>query len=764
MEVRGEMAMMGEDLDPRLLGMFKENGLEGFCESDQFEGASSDDQDGRSGKRNKKKKYHRHTPEQIKVLEAYFKNCNRPNENQRFELGKKLSLDSKQVKFWFQNRRTQLKTQRERCENSILKQQKNQLIIENVRMKEAMRSPICNNCGGSAILSDVYIEENHFRVENARLKDELTRVSALANKFLGRPISSIAASIPSPMSNSSLEIAVGHGFDGLSLVDTTFSMGLDSKDGFLNALPIASMPPTTSTIGMGGPDIHLEKPVFLELGLRALDELVKLAQIDNPLWLKSLDGGMEVLNHEAYMRSCPPCTRMKPCDLVTEATRATGSVAINSLAIVETLMDVNQWTEMFPCMVGRASADVIFSGTVGSKNCALQLMHAEFQALSPLVPVRHIKFLRFCKQLMEGVWAIVDVSIEGILEFSDAHPFVNCRRLPSGCIVQDLPNGSSKYKKNPEQAVIEESKTQVTWVEHSEFDESMIHHLYLPFISSGMGFGAHRWLSTLQRQSQCLAVLLSPSISTEDHTGITQVGRSSMVKLAQRMTRNFCAGVCATMHTWQLVEVGNVGEHTRLMIRNSMGNPGEPSGIILSATSSVSMPISAQRLFDFLRNEQLRSEWDELSLGGPMQEIVHIPKGQDRANCVSLLHPTAANMNQNTTLILQEMQTDASGSLIVYTVVDIPAMQAVMSGGDSATVAFLPSGFAIVPDFAGSNNCNGTLVQETSSSGGSLLTLGFQILVDNSTSAKLTMESVDTINNLIVRTIQRIKAAFNCAA
>lgn len=116
-----------------------------------------------------------------------------------------------------------------------------------------------------------------------------------------------------------------------------------------------------------------------------------------------------------------------------------------------------------------------------------------------------------------------------------------------------------------------------------------------------------------------------------------------MVKLAQRMTRNFCAGVCATMHTWQLVEVGNVGEHTRLMIRNSMGNPGEPSGIILSATSSVSMPISAQRLFDFLQNEQLRSEWDELSHGGPMQEMVHIPKGQDRANCVSLLHPTVSS-------------------------------------------------------------------------------------------------------------------------
>ena len=71
-------------------------------------------------------------------------------------------------------------------------------------------------------------------------------------------------------------------------------------------------------------------------------------------------------------------------------------------------------------------------------------MHVVFQALSPLVPVRHVKFLRFCKQHAERVWAVVDVSIDGIREVSDAHTFVNCRRLPSGCIVEDMPNGFSK--------------------------------------------------------------------------------------------------------------------------------------------------------------------------------------------------------------------------------------------------------------------------------------------------------------------------------
>lgn len=68
--------------------------------------------------------------------------------------------------------------------------------------------------------------------------------------------------------------------------------------------------------------------------------------------------------------------------------------------------------------------------------------------LSPLVPVREVNFLRFCKQHAEGVWAVVDVSIDSLRDVPSppgAPPaYVNCRRLPSGCVVQDMPNGYSK--------------------------------------------------------------------------------------------------------------------------------------------------------------------------------------------------------------------------------------------------------------------------------------------------------------------------------
>uniref|UniRef100_A0A803KZ43 Uncharacterized protein n=1 Tax=Chenopodium quinoa TaxID=63459 RepID=A0A803KZ43_CHEQI len=729
--------------------------------SDNLDGASGDEQD-IADLPPRKKRYHRHTPQQIQELEAVFKECPHPDEKQRLELSKKLCLETRQVKFWFQNRRTQMKTQLERHENSILRQENDKLRAENMSIREAMRNPMCTNCGGPAMIGDISMEEQHLRIENARLKDELDRVCALASKFLGRPVSSLSTLSAPPMPNSSLELAVGNNGYGHLTTVTTSSLPLgDFGSGISNAMPVVS--PTKSTANVTGMERSFERSMYLELALAAMDELVKLAQTDEPLWLRSMDaGGREVLNHEEYNRSITSCIGLKPNGFVPEATRENGMVIINSLALVETLMDANRWAEMFPGMIARASTtDVISSGMGGTRNGALQVMHAELQVLSPLVPVRVVNFLRFCKQHAEGVWAVVDVSIDCIRESSGSPTYVNCRRLPSGCVVQDMPNGYSK----------------VTWVEHAEYDESSVHLLFRSLVSSGMGFGAQRWITTLQRQCECLAILMSSNIPSGEHTAITASGRRSMLKLAQRMTNNFCAGVCAsTVHKWNKLNIGNVDEDVRVMTRKSIDDPGEPPGIVLSAATSVWLPVSPQRLFDFLRDERLRSEWDILSNGGPMQEMAHIAKGQDQGNCVSLLRAgvcplsfpsplniiltlTAMNPNQSSMLILQETCTDSSGSLVVYAPVDIPAMHVVMNGGDSAYVALLPSGFAIVPDGPGSRGPSNGGPQRV---GGSLLTVAFQILVNSLPTAKLTVESVETVNNLISCTVQKIKAALNC--
>ncbi|KAL2477749.1 Homeobox-leucine zipper protein ANTHOCYANINLESS 2 [Forsythia ovata] len=747
MEGQGEVARMGENYESSNVGgrRSRDEEHESRSGSDNMEGASGDDQDA-ADKPPRKKRYHRHTPQQIQELEALFKECPHPDEKQRLELSKRLCLDNRQVKFWFQNRRTQMKTQLERHENSILRQENDKLRAENMSIREAMRNPICTNCGGPAIIGEISLEEQHLRIENARLKDELDRVCALAGKFLGRPVSSSAISMGPPMPNSSLELGVGNnGFGGMATIPATLPLGpADFGIGISSPLPV--LPPTKATMNVIPIERSLERSMYSELALAAMDELVKLAQNDEPLWLGSLECGREILNHEEYIRMCTPVIGMKPNGFVTEASRATGMVIINSLALVETLMDSNKWAEMFPCMIARTSTtDVISNGIGGTRNGALQLVHAELQVLSPLVPVREVNFLRFCKQHAEGVWAVVDVSIDTIRETCT---LPNCRRLPSGCVVQDMPNGYSK----------------VTWVEHAEYDESVIHHLYRPLISAGMGFGAQRWIATLQRQCECLAILMSSAVPARNHNAITASGRRSMLKLAQRMTNSFCAGVCvSTAHKWNKLCIGNVDEDVRIMTRKSVDDPGEPPGIVLSAATSVWLPVSPQRLFDFLRDENLRSEWDILSNGGPMQEMAQIAKGQDHGNCVSLLRASATNANQSSMLILQETCIDEAGSLAVYAPVDIPAMHVVMNGGDSTYVALLPSGFAIVPDGSGCGSrgptSNGNPTQRVS---GSLLTVAFQILVNSLPTAKLTVESVETVNNLISCTVQKIKAALHC--
>ncbi|KAJ7969996.1 Homeobox leucine zipper protein [Quillaja saponaria] len=731
MEDHNEMGRIGENFDQNMAGRLRAEDDESRSGSENLSG---EDQEAGVEQRGRKRKYHRHTPYQIQELEAFFKEIPHPDDKQRLELSRRLGLESKQVKFWFQNRRTQMKSQLERHENIILRQDNEKLRTENCMMKEAMANPICNNCGGPAVPGNVCFEEHQLRIENARLKEELKRICTLANRFLGRPLSSMVCHPIHSSSNTGLELAVGrNGFGSLSTAPAAMPLGLDVGDGGLATMPALPM-------GLMENELKIDRSVLVEIALAAMDELIKIARADTPLWFKRSDGE-EILNHEEYARTFPPCIGTKPIGFVSEATKSTGIVIINSLALVETLMDANRWSEMFPSLVARAETlDTISGGMGGSRNGSLQVMNAEIQVLSPLVPVRSLRFLRFCKQHAEGVWVVVDVSIEVSREGTNAHPSLLCRKLPSGCVVLDMPNGYSK----------------VTWIEHTEYDESVIDPLYRPLLSSGIGFGANRWIATLQRQCECLAILMATSIHNDDNSvPISPAGKRSMLKLAQRLTNNFCAGVCAsTARKWDKLHLGSLGDDVKVMSRTNVDDPGEPPGIVLSAATSVWMPVSRQRLFSLLKDERLRSEWDILSNGGPMQEVVHIAKGQGQGNCVSLLRPTAIHPNENSMLILQETWTDASCSLVVYAPVDVASLDVVMNGGDSSYVALLPSGFAILPDV---NTGKGG--DDGNEGGGCLLTVAFQILVNSIPTAKLTVESVETVNNLITCTVEKIKSA-----
>ncbi|KAK2653800.1 hypothetical protein Ddye_013656 [Dipteronia dyeriana] len=400
---------------------------------------------------------------------------------------------------------------------------------------------------------------------------------------------------------------------------------------------------------VGHRGIPLNKNVFVELLVVAMDILMKLAKPDTPLWIRTLNGGKD-LNREEYLRVFPPCFGIQQNEFVFEASRHSGVVLINSLALVDTLMD------------------------------------------------------------------------------------------------------------------------SVTWIEHWEYDEGVIQCLYRPLVRYGWGFGARWWFANLQRQCKCLSILKSTVEIVEHPSGLGPDGRKSFVALARRMMNNFSSRVCvSSLRKWDKLHVEGVSKDLRVLIRESFNDPGEPTGIVLSAATSIWHPTTMQRLFDFLSNERMRSHWDVLLIDGQMQGITHIFKGHDADNCVSnicydVIHLVYQNGNpaNDPIILLQETRNDTSGSLVMYTPLDLHSVNMVMRGTDSSMVVVLLSGFAIHSDDHTGHGTTSNYNEESNfneTARGCILTVGFQILINNQPNNQISVESVDTVNKLITSTIQKINAA-----
>ncbi|PWZ07330.1 Homeobox-leucine zipper protein ROC8 [Zea mays] len=496
-----------------------------------------------SDSQRQRKRYHRHTPRQIQQLEAMFKECPHPDENQRAALSRELGLEPRQIKFWFQNRRTQMKAQHERADNCFLRAENDKIRCENITMREALKNVICPSCGGPPVAED-FFDEQKLRMENARLKEELDRVSSITSKYLGRPFT--------------------------------------------------QMPPVPT-------------------------------------------------------------------------------MSVSSLDLS------NKWMEFFPGIVSKAQT--------------------------------------------------VDVLVNGL-----------CGRS--------------------------ESLIMVTWVEHLEIEHMLpINVLYRNLVLSGAAFGAHRWLAALQRACERFASLATLGVPHHDVAGVTPEGKRSMMRLSQRMVSSFCASLSSSpLQRWTLLS-GTTDVSVRVSTHRSTDS-GQPNGVVLSAATSIWLPVPGDHVFAFVRDENARSQWDVLSHGNQVQEVSRIPNGSNPGNCISLLR--GLNANQNSMLILQESCADASGALVVYSPIDIPAANVVMSGEDPSGIPLLPSGFAILPDgrpgSSGAGASSSAIpLAAAAPPPGCVVTVAFQILVSNLPSSRLNAESVATVNSLIGTTVQQIKAALNCA-
>ncbi|KAH7514954.1 hypothetical protein FEM48_Zijuj11G0145100 [Ziziphus jujuba var. spinosa] len=725
----------------------KEEIMESGSGSEQLEEKSGNEQESEQ-QPPKKKRYHRHTARQIQEMESLFKECPHPDDKQRLKLSQELGLKPRQVKFWFQNRRTQMKVRT--AENESLKN-------ENYRLQAALRNVICPNCGGPAMVGDIGLDEQQLRLENARLREELDQVCCLTSRYTGQAIQPMTPAAAPPLMPPSLDL-------DMDIYSRHFS---DPMGSCSDMVPVPMLPPEANSHfpETTGQLMEEEKSLALDLAMSSMDELIKMCQSSQPLWIRNNENGREVLNLEEHARTFPWPLNLKQhsSEFRTEASRDSAVVIMNSITLVDAFLDANKWMDLFPSIVCRAkTVQVISSDASGQANGSLQLMCAELQVVSPLVPTREAHFLRYCQQnAEEGSWAIVDFPIDSFHE-SNIQPssFPRYRRRPSGCVIQDMPNGYSR----------------VTWVEHGEIEEKPIHQTFSHLVYSGMAFGAHRWLAVLQRQCERVASLMARNISD---LGVipSPEARRNLMKLAQRMIRTFCVNM-STSSSQSWTALSDSPEDTVRITTRKVTESGQPNGVILSAVSTTWLPYSHYQVFDLLRDERRRSQLDVLSNGNSLHEVAHIANGSHPGNCISLLRiNVASNSSQHVELMLQESCTDQSGSLVVYTTIDVDAIQLAMSGEDPSCIPLLPLGFVIVPVESTSVTTTPTTTATMATDGSSvpssedatgsaatvssscLLTVGLQVLASTIPSAKLNLSSVNAINNHLCNTVQQIISA-----
>ncbi|KAF8048463.1 hypothetical protein N665_2505s0003 [Sinapis alba] len=340
----------------------------------------------------KKRLHNRHTAHQIQEMEAFFKVNPHPNDNVKTRLSEELGLTPLQVKFWFQNRRTQIKTKQDRRDNVMLKAENETLKTENRKLQFDLQRLSCSSCGGS---------RDKLHLENSRLRQELDRlhrIASLMNPYL--PPRETSCLFP------------------------------DTDNHITNNLLIAEE----------------DKAIAMDLAGSCVQELAKMCATNEPLWSKKRSDNERIsLNEEEYKKMFQ-WPSVDDNHFRREASRANTVVIMNSITLVNAFLDADKWSEMFCSIVSRAKTIQIVASGVSGASGSLLLMYAELQVQSPLVPTREGYFLRYVKQNAEaGKWMILDFPVNSLIKPASGITTTDqYRRKPSGCIIQDMSNGYSQ--------------------------------------------------------------------------------------------------------------------------------------------------------------------------------------------------------------------------------------------------------------------------------------------------------------------------------
>ncbi|CAL9217394.1 unnamed protein product [Arabidopsis halleri] len=689
-----------------------------------------------------------HSSHQIQRLEAYFRECPHPDDSQRRQLGKELNLKRKQIKFWFQNKRTQVKIHNEKAENIALRAENMKIRYENEAMEEALETVLCPPCGGPHGKEEQLCNLQKLRTKNAILKREYERLSSYLNKH-GHSIPSVDA-LPylhgtSTYGSTSKGRPTSYGTSSNHLPEQSSLIRRPCTRELINITPLPK-PRKPVQLQHFQQLSQLEKMGMFEQAAKSVAEVMSLIQMEHSMWIKSTIDGRTIIDPGNYKRYFTKNSHLKspiarPCH--HESSKEDVVVQMDARNLVDMFLNTEKWARLFPTIVNEAKTiHVLDSMDQYPRRTFSRVIYEQLHILSPLVPPREFIILRSCRQLEEGLWLIADVSCHlPNVEFESTAPI--CIKRPSGVLIQDLPHGRSK----------------VTWIEHVEVtDKVHPHQLYRDLLYGGFGYGARRWTATLERMCERLSLYSMTDFPPTDYAGVVKTieGRRSVMNLGERMLKNFAwiMKMSDKLDFSNQCEANNSG--VRISVRKNT-EAGQPTGLIVCAGSSLSLPLPPLQVYDFLRNLEVRHQWDVLCHGNPVNEAARFVTGTDQKNNVTFLQPSSEGDNSEL-MILQDGFIDALGGMVVYAPMDIKTAYSAISGQvDPSTIPILPSGFIISRDSRPS-------VGELNGGRMTLLTVAFQILVSGpSYSTHLNLEeSATTVNTLITSTVQRIKAMLNC--
>ncbi|GLJ12325.1 hypothetical protein SUGI_0188830 [Cryptomeria japonica] len=666
------------------------------CEGDRNSGHNEYGGASSTERKNLGRKHTRYTSDQVEVMEEVFKMLQHPDEKDRQELSTKLGLTSQQIKFWFQNRRTQVEVQQERTDNANLRTENERFRLDRQALRNTLNNIRCQTCGGSNFMTEMVYKQQSLALENELLRTEIEKLNAVASSCVGRTIPLLET-----RADQSQMMYSSHHEEGSS-----------GQNQITLPTPIC---------------VSFDESSAMEAAQKATEEFIWMVDANEPVWVKKpfADGTIEILNTNQLYGTFPQGMGLSS-NMKREGSRDTSIVSITGAELVDLFMDVNKWKKIFSLIVTRAETlQVVSQGVGGHRNGLLQLMYAELQILSPLVPTRHISFLRFSQQPTNGMWILVDFSLEN-LNYSISPSVGWYHKHPSGCAIQDMPNGCSK----------------VIWIEQGETDYRIVHKIFEQVINSEMAFGAQHWLTCLQRQCCWFKTLV-------DLTSEGDVSRTNMIRLAQNISSQFVANISA------LSQSSN--DPIKITTRNA-SEVGQSSGVIVCVGTSIKLSVPPNVLFNFLGDERTASKYKLLSCG-EWKELTSIGNGSDPSNCISLFDVYCEGETEK---MLKHSYRDASGSFCVYTAINVD----IIHGKDASSLPIdAHHGFAVLP-YHTSTAVNSliptTILHEEASatsldSVGSVLTLIFQNIETEFTNCSLSGAYVEKIHNTMNNTIQRIK-------